>query len=60
MKNITLNEQINLFWKNKAKETLVMRTQELAYACIFLHAYAGPILRMHIEFQKLNKASFLH
>ena len=59
MKDITFNELINLFLKIRPTETLAICTQESAYTCNFLQAYAGLILRTHSKFQKLHTASFL-
>ena len=30
----------------------------IGLACSFLHAYAGPIMRMHSEFQKPKQGKF--
>ena len=35
-----------------------MRMHELACTCCFLHAYAGPIFRMHSDFQKTIQGKF--
>ena len=45
MKNITFNEQINQFLKNKAKGNPH-------------YAHAGPILHTHSDFQKLKQGNF--
>ena len=52
MKNITFNEQVNLFWKSKTKGTLGMLTQESTYVRSHDHAHAGTILHMYDRFQK--------
>ena len=59
MENITFNEQINLFLKNKRPR------KPLAYVCKLepayvglMHAYTGTDLRMQQRFQKPMKGKF--
>ena len=47
-----------MFCKIRPKETLSMHKHESACARSFLHAYAGPILRTHSDFQKTIQGKF--